>query len=101
MPKRGRYFTAEEIVGRFTGGVTGAGPKWEERTLAGAGGYRDWILTWYPSLLRVLPRAFREEKYARVRTVGETTSAVAKRYRSQKIAALIRLAAGAPPVAPA
>jgi hypothetical protein len=90
--------SAEEIVGRFTGGVTGAGAKWEERTLAGAGRYTSWVNTWYPGLLAILPGVYRTvDPYERVRRVGEYTKGKAKAYKAGKVAALAGLARGASP----
>jgi len=104
-----RYYTAEEIVGRFTEGVTGAGPKWESRTLAGATAYGDWIAYWLPGLYRMLPGVLRmPDVYERVRRVGTYTSGTAERYRAVKIRRLAELARavaaparGAPPATPA
>ena len=90
--------TAEEIVARFTGGVTGAGSKWEERTLAGARRFSEWIGTWYPGLTRLLPGVYRlADVYERVRRVCEYTKGKAKDYRAKKVAALAGVAASPSP----
>lgn len=96
-------FTAEEIVGRFTGGVTGAGSKWEERTLAGAGRYADWIGTWLPGLYALLPAVYRmPDVYARVKRVCEYTKGKAKTYQADKIRKLTTvIAPKASPATPA
>jgi len=89
--------TLEEIVGRFTGGVSGAGPKWEERTLAGATRYTEWLNTWYPDLCRTLPSVYRlRDPYERVRRVCEFTKRKAASYRAEKIRRLAGLVRGAP-----
>jgi len=89
--------TAEEIVARFTGGVSGAGSKWEERTLAGATRYTEWINTWYPALCAMLPGVYRlKDVYERVRRVGEFTKSKAESYRAEKIRRLAGLARGVP-----
>ena len=95
--------TAEEIVARFTSGVTGAGSKWEERTLGGARRFSDWIGTWYPGLTRILPSVYKlTDVYERVRRVCEYTKEKAKDYRAKKVAALARLASPSPtPATPA
>jgi len=91
-------YTAEEIVDRFQSGVTGAGAKWEDRTLAGAKRYRDWIETWYPKLCGILPGVYRmPDVYERVRRVGEFTKSKARAYRAEKVRKLAELARPASP----
>jgi len=92
--------TAEEIVGRFTGGVTGAGAKWEERTLAGAGRYTDWINHWYPGMLTLIPRIVRLGWLERVERVCNYTKGKAETYKAEKLRKLRALIAGAPGATP-
>jgi hypothetical protein len=92
--------SAEEVVGRFTGGVSGAGGKWEERTLAGASRYSDWLNFWYYGCLGTVAAAVRiADPWERSRRVGTYTSSKAKAYKAEKIrklAALARGVAGSP-----
>ncbi len=92
--------TAEEVVGRFTGGVTDAGSKWEERTLAGATRYSDWISFWYyPVLSRVVTASRIKDPWERSKSVGTFTKSKAEAYRAEKlrkIAALVRGVAASP-----
>jgi len=89
--------TAEEVVGRFTGGVSGAGSKWEERTLAGAERFAAWINTWYPRLCAMLPGVYRlRDPYERVKRVCEFTKRTARNYRAEKIRRLAGLAVPTP-----
>jgi len=92
--------TAEEIVGRFTGGVTGAGSKWEERTLAGATRYASWINHWYPGILGILPTLPRLDWLERVRRVCEYTKRAKTTYAAAKVRAIAGLA-GRSPATPA
>jgi len=88
--------SAEEVVGRFTGGVSGAGGKWEERTLAGASRYTEWINYWYYGCLGVVASAMRiKDPWERSRRVGTYTSSRAVAYKAEKIRKIAALARGA------
>ncbi|MEM2262549.1 MAG: hypothetical protein QXK24_08875 [Ignisphaera sp.] len=85
--------TPEEVVGRFTGGVEGAGSKWEERTLAGASRYADWINYWYPGCLRTVAAAAKlVDPWERSKKVGTYTQKKAAAYKAEKIAKLLGIA---------
>jgi len=92
--------TAEEIVGRFTDGVTGQGAKWEERTKAGAGRYADWINHWYPGMLGLIPRLVPLDWLERVKRACEYTKGKAKTYQAEKLRKLKALIAGVPGATP-
>jgi len=85
--------TPEEVVSRFTGGVSGAGGKWEERTLAGASRYAAWINYWYPECLKVVAAAARlADPWERSKRVGTFTQRKAISYKAEKIAKLVGIA---------
>jgi len=87
--------TADEVVHRFTGGVSGAGPKWEERTSAGASRYADWVNYWYYDCLKTVVAAMRiADPYERSRRVGTFTSSKAAAYKAEKIRKIAALARG-------
>ncbi|RLI43534.1 hypothetical protein DRO59_00530 [Candidatus Bathyarchaeota archaeon] len=93
--------TPEEIVSRFTGGVSGAGSKWEERTLAGAGRFADWVGHWYPGMLKIIPGLPRLDWLERVRRVCEYTKRSSKSYQAVKVRRITGLAPASPSPRPA
>jgi hypothetical protein len=91
-------YTVAEILTRRERGITGAGAKWEEASLAGNSRYAQWIEKWYGQICAVVAGLPSKEGKTidvvvneRVKPVLKKTSAVAVEYRRDKVRQLATL----------